>query len=120
MWTKEEYEKFCDNAENMKIYDGRNTYDLYECENVDCCARMVTTYADKGVTPFVMICPKCGKAMEHSKTFYAVADYVKVTKFVRPTYEQYCNLSPGTQHHIEQGGLVLETELTGNKSTKCF
>lgn len=106
--SEEEYNKLCADAENMNVYDGRGTYDLYNC---GCGNRIVTTYADKGVTPFIIRCPKCGKDMAHTQTFRYVPDYVKVIKWVRPTYSQYVNLPPYTRQHIEQGGLILENML---------
>lgn len=46
------YEKLVSTIEKSDIYDGRWTYDLYKCES--CGKEMVTTYADKGVTPLIM------------------------------------------------------------------
>ena len=93
MMTKTQYEKFCKEAENMNIYDGRNTFDLYECKK--CTHKLVTTYAVKGVTPFIIRCSECGMTMTHTRTFGSVPDYVPVVKWVRPTYEQYKKLSAG-------------------------
>lgn len=106
---EEEYIKFCNEAESWKVYDGRGIYDLYVCDK--CHHKVVTTYADKGVTPFTMKCHKCDGFMTHvaSNTF---APGGKVLKWVRPTYQQYCNLSPGMRQHVEDGGLVLENKLT--------
>ena len=110
MMTKEQYQKFCDEADNMKIYDGRGTFDLYECEKSQS-HKMITTYVDKGVTPFVTKCPYCGSAMQHTRTFKNVPEGTVVHNWVRPTYEQYCRLSQGAKSHVEQGGLIFETEL---------
>lgn len=109
MMTKTQYEKFCKEAENMDIYDGRNTFELYECEK--CTHKLVTTYAVKGVTPFTIRCSECGMTMTHTRTFGSVPDYVPVVKWVRPTYEQYKKLSAGVQEHIENGGLMLKKEI---------
>lgn len=125
--NKEEYNKFCESIEQEKMYDGRGTYDLYECESnhdpkmypgipqsvIDsmpkgCGHQIITTYADKGVTPFTMKCPKCGARMTHTKTFASVPNGVPVLKWIRPTFEQYQNMSPGMKEHIEDGGLILE------------
>lgn len=109
MMTKEQYEKFCKDAENMKVYDGRGTFDLYEC---DCCPnKMVTTYAAKGVTPFTMRCKKCGGVLTHKETYRYVSNGIHVIKFVRPTYEQYTKLSDWQREHVEKGGLILEKEI---------
>lgn len=114
-FDKKQYVEFCSNANNLQVYDGRGTYDLYEC---DTCKRgIVTTYAVKGVTPFTMRCPKCSGMMTHTKTFrllpyqYICIGY-KVLKWVRPTFEQYCRMTRPLQEHIENGGLVLETNLS--------
>lgn len=109
MMTQKQYEKFCMKAENMKIYDGRGTFDIYECE--ECPHKLVTTYAVKGVTPFTIRCSECGKTMTHTRTFGSVPDYVPVVKWVRPAYKQYKKLPVGMQEHIENGGLILEEKL---------
>lgn len=113
--TEHEYLEFCKNAESMKVYDGRGTFDLYECVNSQrkkgCGYYLITTYADKGVTPFTIPCPRCGSYMNHTKTSKTEPKGYPIVKWVRPTYEQYVNLSPGMKHHVEQGGLIRETEL---------
>ncbi len=107
--NKEQYEKFCEGAENMRCYDGRGTYDLYVCETG--AHNVVTTYKDKGVTPFTIVCPECGRTMTHKETYKSVHPSVQVIGWVRPTYEQYCKLSPAVKEHVENGGLILETYL---------
>lgn len=113
--NKEQYLDFCNKAESMKVYDGRGTFDLYECRELStgksCGHSIITTYADKGVTPFVIPCPKCGLSMSHTRTFRSVPPGTPVIKWVRPTYEQYVKLSPGLKQHVERGGLIMETEL---------
>ena len=130
MLTKEEYQKFCEKANSRPGYDGRGTYDLYECEShhdprmypgipqsvIDsmpkgCGHKIITTYADKGVTPFTMKCPKCGARMTHTETYKSVPDGIKVLRWVRPSYEQYCNLSQYAREHVENCGLILEDDL---------
>lgn len=107
--SEEEYNKMCADSENMHVYDGRGTYDLYQCEGCD--NHIITTYAAKGVTPFVIGCPKCGKAMMHTRTFDSIPEHVNIIKWVRPTYEQYCKMPIGVRDHISNGGLVMETDL---------
>ena len=128
--NRKEYENFCESIVNEKMYDGRGTYDLYECMAkhdpkmypgiptsvletmpTGCGEKIITTYAVKGVTPFTIKCPKCGATMQHTHTFSFVPENVTVQKWVRPTYEQYCKLSKGAKEHIENGGLLLETYL---------
>lgn len=106
MMTKEQYEKFCKDAENLEIYDGRGTFDLYEC---DCCPnKMVTTYTAKGVTPFTMRCDECGGLLIHEKTYRNAPNGINVIKFVRPTYEQYTKLPGWRREDVENGELILE------------
>ncbi|TGY81107.1 hypothetical protein E5359_012090 [Bacteroidales bacterium] len=93
----------------MKVYDGRGTYDLYVCD--DCSHQIVTTYAVKGVTPFVIKCRECGGTMKHVATYKKVRPETEVLKWIRPTYSQYLKLSPFTRQHIENGGLILETSI---------
>lgn len=107
--TEEEYTKFCADAEQMDVYDGRGTYDLYVCD--DCCHQVITTYEVKGITPFVIKCSKCGGAMKHIATYKNVHPETKVLKWIRPTYNQYLKLSSFTRQHIEDGGLILETSI---------
>lgn len=64
---EKEYCKLTKEIESMRIYDSRNTVDRYVCEK--CGALLHTTYKDKGVTPFVITCPKCGGMMSHTQTF---------------------------------------------------
>lgn len=105
--SEEEYNKLRDEIENSDMYDGRGKYDVYECEGCD--HHLITTYAVKGVTPFVVTCPKCGKGMLHVRTLKAASAGENVIKWIRPTYEQYCKLSYGYRDHIGNGGLILET-----------
>ncbi|EFS33754.2 hypothetical protein BSGG_4454 [Bacteroides sp. D2] len=94
--------------EDDGIYDGRGTFDLYQCEK--CSREKITTYADKGVTPFIIRCD-CGGNMQHTKTFKSVPDYIRVFKWKRPTLEQTIKLSDGQIEHILNGGLVLDTDI---------
>lgn len=105
--NKEEYQKLCEEAENARIYDGRGTIDLYQCDN-NPNHKIYTTYADKGVTPFVIRCPVCGSWMSHTSTTKSVPGWIKVLKWVRPTYEEYCKLAPALKEHVEDFGLVMD------------
>lgn len=105
--SEEDYTKLCEESEKMNIYDGRGDYHLYECEK--CGHHLITAFAEKGVTPFVIKCPECNETMMHTKTYGSVAPDTKVLKWIRPTYNQYIKLSTFTRQHIEQGGLILET-----------
>lgn len=113
MLTKEQYIKFCNNAENLQIYDGRGKTDQYECEG---CGNLIfTIYGDKGVTPFVIRCPQCGNSMCHNKTLDKAPEGTDVIRWVRPSYRYYRRSESGTQKHIEQGGLVMEVKQHINK-----
>lgn len=102
------YIEMASTIEDAKIYDGRGTYDVYRCKK--CGQDKVTTYADKGVTPFVMGCD-CGGDMTHIKTFRYVPNYIEVIKWIRPTLEQTLELSDGMIEHVLNGGLVLDTDI---------
>lgn len=106
--SKKQYEKLCADSESLDVYDGRGTYDVYECKA--CGHHIVTTYAVKGVTPFTMRCPKCGKTMMHTQTLKEAPAGEKVIKWVRPSYRRYRKLPDFLREHIEQGGLILESE----------
>lgn len=111
------YEKLVSKIEKSDIYDGRWTYDLYKCES--CGKEMVTTYADKGVTPFMIGC-QCGGMMSHCKTFYFVPDYIPVYEWRRPTLNELYNMSENEIDHVLNGGLILDRDIpkNGNEDKK--
>lgn len=102
------YNELINSIENTKMYDGRNTVDRYICDT--CGTMMHTTYKDKGVTPFTIVCPKCGGIMYHRKTFKkkTVPEWVKIRNWYRPSLEQTLVQEKGTIEHILNGGLLLE------------
>lgn len=105
---EKQYNKLTSEIEEKKMYDGRGTVDRYIC---DTCGHMThTTYKDKGVTPFVMRCPKCGGDMVHKHTFKkdTVPDWVEVKNWYRPSLEEVLKMNEGTIEHILDGGLILE------------
>lgn len=110
--TEEEYNQICAEIENSDMYDGRGKFDVYECEGCD--HHLITTYAVKGVTPFVITCPKCGKTMMHTRTLKSAPINEEVIMWIRPAYEQYCKLSHGYRDHISKGGLIMETDIKNN------
>lgn len=102
------YNEMVSTIEYAKIYDGRGTYDLYQCEK---CERVkVTTYTEKGVTPFIIEC-SCGGLMKHTKSFKSVPDYIEVFKWKRPTIEQTLKLPEGLIEHVLKGGLVFDSDI---------
>jgi len=109
---KKRYNKLIANIEHVRIYDGRGTYDFYQCER--CGKPIVTLYVNKGVTPFVMQCPGCGGNTVHKYSFktlpYSITG-VLVRRWVRPTFEQLLKLNPATIEYVLNGGLVFEEEL---------
>ena len=110
--SKEEYDKLCKEFEETKMYDGRGEYSGYRCEK---CGYIVATYyKDKGVTPFVIQCPNCkGTAQHVITTSESPPDRYNISKvknWVRPAYEQFIKLSPASQEHVMNGGLVFEGE----------
>ncbi|MDH6304629.1 hypothetical protein M2459_001364 [Parabacteroides sp. PF5-5] len=102
------YEEMLSTIEDAKIYDGRGVYDLYECEK--CGHQQITLYEDKGVTPFMIRC-ECGDFMQHTKSFRSVPDYIRVSKWRRPTLDQLLMLSDVSIEHVLNGGLVLDSEI---------
>ena len=104
------YNKMVASIEKQGIYDGRGTYDLYVCKK--CGAIMITTYGEKGVTPFVIKCNSCVSGfMQHMETYKKVDESKRVVKWVRPSLEQFLKLPSFLQDHVLHGGLMLETEL---------
>lgn len=113
-----EYNKLVSEIEQTRMYDGRGEYNGYTCEK---CGYITTTlYKDKGVTPFIIKCPKCGGAAMHNITTHiappCVPDrYSEVKNWVRPTIEQLLKMPPATIDHVLNGGLVFEEELKGGE-----
>lgn len=107
------YNELVSEIETLRMYDGRGEYNGYECEK--CGHVTVTLYADKGVTPFIIRCSKCGGAARHEYTSRSQPParpwYSPVKRWVRPTLEQLLKMSPATIEHVLDGGLVLEEEL---------
>lgn len=107
------YNELVSEIETLRMYDGRGEYNGYECNK--CGYVTVTLYADKGVTPFVLRCPKCGGTAMHEYTSRtpppASPRYSPVKRWVRPTLEQLLKMSPATIEHVLDGGLVFEEEL---------
>ena len=107
---KDRYENLVKRIEFEKIYDGRGLFDLYECE--DCGANKITTYRDKGITPFMIKCA-CGKYMEHTNTYKSVPNDINVEEWVRPTLEEAYKLDEHQLEYLFNGGLFLKSELNG-------
>lgn len=102
------YNKLVGEIEEKRMYDGRGTVDRYVC---DTCGNMMhTTYKNKGVTPYTMMCPKCRGTMYHRQTFAkdSVPHWVEIKSWCRPTLEQTLKMNEGTIEHILNGGLILE------------
>lgn len=97
------YQKMCAKFDSAQMYDGRGTEDIYECH--DCDHISYTKYQDKGVTPFLIQCDKCGGLMAHVKTLPTVLIPADVIWY-RPSFEEYKQLSPAQQQHVQQGGLI--------------
>lgn len=58
---KRKYNELVASLEDAKMYDGRGEYNGYVCEK--CGYITATLYKEKGVTPFIIQCEKCGKAI---------------------------------------------------------
>ena len=103
-----QYNNLVSEIEEKRMYDGRGTVDRYVCDT--CGYMMHTTYKDKGVTPFTMLCPKCKGIMYHRQTFEkeSVPEWVPVKGWHRPTLEQTLEMDERTIEHILKGGLVLD------------
>lgn len=112
---KKEYDELVSSIESRRMYDGRGEYNGYVCKN--CGYITVTLYKDKGVTPFVIPCEKCGgDAVHEISSRYAppaLPGMSEVKNWVRPTFEQLMKMSQATIDHVLNGGLVFEDELEG-------
>lgn len=111
------YNKLVSEIETIPMYDGRGEYNGYTCKK--CGFITVTLYKDKGVTPFVIRCPKCGGSAMHDITShnpppYIPEKYSEVKNWVRPSLEQLLKMSPATIEHVLDGGLVFEEEIKGD------
>lgn len=114
---KKKYDQMLKDIETSRMFDGRGTgVDVYICEK--CGERFYTQYRAKGITPFTIECRFCKAAIMSHKTTISYTEWskleasgAKLHNWVRPTYEQMIKLSPDTQQHVLNGGLVLEEEL---------
>lgn len=118
---KKKYDQMLKDIETSRMFDGRGTgVDVYICEK--CGERFYTQYRAKGITPFTIECRFCKAAIMSHKTTISYAKWIKLARlglisdtklhsWVRPTYEQMIKLSPDTQQHVLNGGLVLKEEL---------
>ena len=118
---KKKYDQMLKDIETAPIFDGRGGgVDVYICEK--CGNRFYTQYTAKGVTPFTIGCRFCKAAIKSAIMLHRItisykewskleASGAKLHNWVRPTYEQMIKLSPGTQRHVLNGGLVLEEDL---------
>lgn len=112
---KRKYNELVASLEDAKMYDGRGEYNGYVCEK--CGYITATLYKEKGVTPFIIQCEKCGKAAMHKITSRnappAAPNISEVKNWVRPTLDQLMKMSQATIDHVLNGGLVFEEELKG-------
>ena len=110
---KRKYNELVASLEDAKMYDGRGEYNGYVCEK--CGYITATLYKEKGVTPFIIQCKKCGKAAIHKITSRnappADPNISEVKNWVRPTLDQLMKMSQATIDHVLNGGLVFEDEL---------
>ena len=113
---KKQYEDLINKIESKKIYDGRGTFDLYECKS--CGFVKFMTYKDKGVTPFTMDC-KCGGYMQHTHTYSSIPKTFPVDEFVRPTLEQAYNMNEQELDHLFKGGLFLKSEISDTNESEA-
>ena len=103
------------NPDELKVYDGRGKgVDVYVCES--CGEFFYTRYKDKGVTPFIIRCRKCGHSAQHKHTISEVEAYMyhcDVKNCVRPSFDWVVKhrFDNGVIEHILNGGLFLEDEL---------
>lgn len=103
------YNDLVKNEESLQVYDGRGKgVDVYTCEK--CCNKIYTVYVNKGVTPFCMPCPKCGGTMQHTETvpLYQIPSYIKIAKWICPSFKKMLKGGEGMIDHVLNGGLVLE------------
>lgn len=112
---KRKYNELVASLEDAKMYDGRGEYNGYVCEK--CGYITATLYKEKGVTPFIIQCEKCGKLAMHKITSRnappADPNISEVKNWVRPTLDQLMKMSQATIDHVLNGGLVFEEELKG-------
>lgn len=112
---KRKYNELVTSLEDAKMFDGRGEYNGYVCEK--CGYITATLYKEKGVTPFIIQCEKCGKAAKHKITSRnappADPNISEVKNWVRPTLDQLMKMSQATIDHVLNGGLVFEEELKG-------
>lgn len=107
--TEEELRKRYDDmlADLDGWYDGRNTVDVFKCRW--CFAIELIGYRDVGVSSLAIKCTKCGHLHEHVVTLdrACIVDGAVARVWMRPTFEQLCNLDADTMDNVLHGGLIL-------------
>lgn len=118
---RRQYKKLVASVEEMKIYDGRGKgIDVYACERCD--GNILTRYKDKGVTPFMILCPYCGGHARHVNTIseqearvLCIVRSIGVQNWVRPPLRWLLKHKEAAGH-VLKGGLVLEKEVLNETS----
>lgn len=107
--TEFEFDEKMLELDALDVYDGRGTFDLYVCDR--CNEFKVTTYKDKGVTPFIIQCDKCKSGvgcMKHVRSFDNVKESVVYYEWRRPTFAEFQEMGDRMKEHVLSGGLVLD------------
>lgn len=111
---RETYNAMLARVYSEPMYDGRGVYNLYTCDK--CQNVQLTTYLDKGVTPFLIKC-KCGDYARHTDdvpeqvAIMLMAQGIQLRKFVRPTLDQLSLFDERKRQHVLNGGLVFQDEI---------
>lgn len=107
--VKSRYKQLLSRMVGLKMYYGCEKIDVYVC---GCCGRSVlTTYRNKGVTPFIIRCPFCKSAnMRHNLTLLRkdFSGKQKVLEWYRPSFNELIKMSNGAIEHVLFGGLILK------------
>lgn len=105
---KDRYKQLLSRRTKANMYDGRDRIDVYTCEK--CGGRVLTTYRDVGVTPFVIRCARCKSSMVHNYTYLkdAYNGKDKVLEWYRPSFNELVKMSDGAIEHVLCGGLILK------------
>lgn len=103
--TEEEYSIALQNLDNSNIEDHRKDYDLYVCDK--CREFKITTCDNKGYAPMLFQCNHCSFGiMRYKRTTKHVKPTVVLSHWRRPTYKEFCEMSPRLQRQVLDGLLI--------------
>ena len=101
---KTQYQGLIERIQNN--YTEVNLENRTNCYICPTCGITKTKDIDKGVTPMVIMCPKCNKNFAKSTFYIDIDSSIPVThEWYRPSLDEFLKLDRDMQEHVLKGGL---------------